>query len=100
MQVRLTAAALAAFLLCGSAAQAAPVCGPREAIARRLADGYGEVPVAAGATAAGTLVELFRSDIGSFTLVVTRPDGLACLMAAGEGWEAVAPNPQDGRGET
>jgi len=69
---------------------AGPVCSSREAVAQRLAQGYGEAPVAAGVAADGALIELYLSATGSFTLVVTRPGGLACLMAVGEGWEPVS----------
>ncbi len=86
MRLCLAAALVAAFSLPAGDAEAARVCGPRETIAKRLADGYGERPAAAGVTRAGSLIELYVAPSGSFTLVVTRPDGLACLLAAGEGW--------------
>lgn len=36
-----------------------------------------------------TGIEVFASESGSFTIVNTRPDGLSCLIAAGENWQAI-----------
>ena len=84
--------AVLAAALTGVAADAlAASCGPREAVARRLAAGYGEHPVAAGVTRGGALIELYTSAEGSFSVVLVRPDGLACLMAVGEGWQKTPP---------
>lgn len=65
------------------------VCGQREQIKQRLHDGYGEVPTGIGAAANGGVIELFTSERGTFTVVLTRPNGLSCLLAVGEGWETV-----------
>jgi hypothetical protein len=32
------------------------------------------------------MVELFVSSAGSWTMLVTRPNGIACVAAAGQGW--------------
>ena len=34
-------------------------------------------------------VELFVSDSGTWSMLHTNPRGLACVIAAGEGWESV-----------
>ena len=90
MRMLLLAAARAAV---AGPARAQAVCGARAEIADRLAGAFAEVPVARGLSADGRMVEVFASPEGSWTLVVTRPDGRACLAAAGEAWEAVAPEP-------
>ena len=79
------------------AAHAAGPCYPRDAIHAHLAERYGERPVGAGVTA-GQLVELLvRPDGASWTILVIRPDGLACPVAAGEDWTGVsAPAPERG----
>lgn len=74
------------------AAAAGQLCGPRGAIVERLASGYKEQQSAVGLTGSGMLTELFVSDSGSWTIVFTRPDGVSCLMAAGQGWEAAKPS--------
>src|SRR5215813_11012441 len=71
------------------AASAASPCYPRDAIQAHLAERYGERPVGIGVTA-GQLVELLvRPDGASWTMLVIRPDGLACPVAAGEDWTDV-----------
>jgi hypothetical protein len=70
-------------------AHAAGPCYPRDAIYAHLAERYGERPAGVG-VAAGQLVELLvRPDGASWTILVIRPDGLACPVAAGEDWRDV-----------
>ena len=78
-------------------ADAAGPCYPRDAIHAHLAERYGEQPAGVG-VAAGQLVELLtRPDGASWTILVLRPDGLACPVAAGEDWKAVSePAPEHG----
>lgn len=69
-----------------SAAQPAN-CNQRVEIVRHLATVYAETPVALGTATNGGVVELFISKDGrSWTLIVTAPDGVACMIAAGEDW--------------
>src|SRR5262245_38416211 len=87
---------LVAATLTPSASAAGP-CYPRDAIHARLAERYGEQPAGIG-VAAGQIVELLtRPDGATWTILVVRPDGLACPVAAGEDWKAVGkPAPQRG----
>ena len=65
----------------------AQVCADRAEVVAHLAAEYGERQRAAGPALDGRVVELFASANGkSWTLIVTMPNGIACLMAAGEGW--------------
>jgi hypothetical protein len=81
------------------AAHAAGPCYPRDAIHAQLAERYGERPVGVGVMA-GQLVELLvRPDGASWTILVIRPDGLACPAAAGEDWTDVSAPPLE-RGES
>lgn len=45
-----------------------------------------------GLTNTGTLVELLQSEDGSWTLIMTMPNGRSCLMAAGQNWETFKPD--------
>lgn len=76
--------AVVLFLALASAADAAPVCGPREAIQRVLVERYGETPRAAGLTPAGALMEIYGAETGSWSLTVTAPDASqTCVIGAG-----------------
>ena len=68
-----------------AAAQAA--CTTRNEVAERLAGNYAEAPVAAGLASSGAVIEVFTSGDGAtWTIVLTRPEGTSCLVAAGEAW--------------
>jgi hypothetical protein len=72
-----------------AAAQAqAPQCGAREAVLERLSDKYDERPVSIGVTATGSLLEVLASPEGSWTIVVTVPNGPTCLVSSGDGWHS------------
>lgn len=79
-------------------ASAAPQCDTRENVIAVLASKYKEMPVALGVTHNGGLVEVLITESGStWSIIVTTPDGLSCLVAAGEGWktmQAVAMDPE------
>ena len=69
---------------------ASPQCGPRTALLDKLAKEYREAPTAVGLASTGTLVEVLASEDGAtWTIVVTRPDGTSCLVAAGQEWQAL-----------
>lgn len=88
--------ALGALALAVSAPAAAQTaCGERGTIADRLAQKYGEHPVSIGLATNGSVIEVFVSDDGTFTILVTSPDGRTCLVAAGEGWQPVDDEPED-----
>ncbi len=70
-----------------SSAQAQTVCGDRDAIVASLEKTYSEAPVSVGLASNGAIIEIFASPTGTFTIIVTQPNGLTCVMAAGEYWE-------------
>ncbi len=79
-------------------AGAQPGCAPRTVVLERFAAQYGEVPIAAGLTAAALLIEVLASaDGASWTIIATTSDGLSCLIAAGEGWRGIAAKPRGPR---
>lgn len=66
------------------------VCAPHAAIVERLAAQYGESRQSIGLGSDNSVVEVYASDeTGSWTIVVTRPGGPTCLIAAGQSFEAV-----------
>ncbi len=40
-----------------------------------------------GLASNGAVIEVLASPSGSFTIILTQPNGLSCVMAAGENWE-------------
>ena len=71
-----------------SAQNAQPAaCADRTSLVRSLSNNYAEQPRSLGLAANGAVFEIFTSETGSWTILVTRPDGVSCLMATGEGWE-------------
>ncbi len=65
------------------------LCGERGKVLTSLKDKYDEVPVSIGLTNTGMVIEVLASDGGSFTILTTRPDGLTCLVSAGNNWQDV-----------
>ncbi len=86
----LTAAFVAALFMLTSPALAQQQCTERDKVLKRLASKYQEVPVAMGISTAGGLVEVLTSEkTGTWTIIVTNPQGISCLVASGEGWRGM-----------
>ncbi len=62
-------------------------CGARDSIVASLEDRYSEVPVSMGLASNGAMIEVFASETGSFTIIITQPNGVSCMVAAGAYWE-------------
>lgn len=66
-------------------------CAPRATVLERLAEKYGETRHGIGLVQQGSVMELFASgETGTWTITVTMPNGLTCLVASGQSFEAVA----------
>lgn len=67
-----------------------PNCAPRLDVLQRLAQTYGETRRGIGMAQQGAVMEVFASDdTGTWTITVTLPNGLTCLVAAGEAYETL-----------
>ncbi len=87
-------AASAAFFMWPAIAWGQQVpCADRKVAVEHLAREYQEAQTAYGMTNRGHMMELFTSKNGDWTLVVSRPDGVSCLIAAGEGWRDIERKP-------
>ena len=64
----------------------APACGTRASIVAALGRQYGESLTAQGITAGGWLLEVLAAPGAGWTLIITKPDGTACVSASGEAW--------------
>ena len=66
-------------------------CGQRAAVIATLADRYGESRQSIGLGANNQVIEVFASsETGTWTITVTLPNGLTCLIASGQAYEALA----------
>tara|TARA_B100000315_G_C14553179_1_gene576855 strand:- start:956 stop:1267 length:312 start_codon:yes stop_codon:yes gene_type:complete len=70
-----------------SAQQAVLPCGERAEIVEQLTNNFSETPVSMGLTKDGAVLEMFVSKDRTFTVVVTQPSGISCLVASGGSWE-------------
>ncbi len=66
-------------------------CAPRADVVRQLAQDYGETRRGVGLARQGAMMEVFASDnSGSWTITMTLPDGVTCLVASGQFYEPVS----------
>lgn len=88
MRVLMIAALCAAFS-CPALAQQPP-CSKRDDVVSHFAKKYGETPRSIGLGNNGGVVEVLTTPTGStWTVIITYPNGMACMVAAGENWEQV-----------
>ena len=82
---------IATFVACAAivpaSAKAQQVCGDRAKIVAHLDSDYKEGRSGIGLAASGTVIELFTAKSGTWTMLMTAPDGRTCVMGTGEGWE-------------
>jgi hypothetical protein len=87
-------AVLATGVVFGGASEVAAQgssCAERAAIVESLNNKYGEIRQSVGLNQSNGVVEVFASpETGTWTILLTMPNGMSCLMAAGKSWENVA----------
>lgn len=83
------AAASFGLLLAASTAHAqSQTCAKRTQVVERLSEKYGETLQSVGMHSNNGLLEVYASEAtGTWTILVTTPDGTSCLIAAGQMWE-------------
>lgn len=68
-------------------AAARPNCSSHADVRQVLADRFGETQQRVGTNQAGQIVEIYASfQTGSWTLVITIPEGVSCLAASGHNY--------------
>ncbi|MEM1430792.1 MAG: hypothetical protein AAGG09_15160 [Pseudomonadota bacterium] len=83
----------------GVEAQTARNCGERDTIVQRLADGYGESRQSIGLGANNSVMEVYASqETGTWTITVTMPNGVMCLVASGQAYETLAEDLEPAKG--
>ena len=79
----------AGLILATQAGFAGPPCAVRSTLVGQLAETYSETRKGMGMTGTNAVVELFVSEAGTWTVIVTMPSGMTCLVASGAGWETL-----------
>ena len=67
-------------------AGAQQLCQARSDLIGRLDKIYREAPIALGLMPDGRVLEVLTSANGTWTVIITMPNGLSCAMAAGDAW--------------
>lgn len=92
-------------IIFGAAALAPPLpahaqsstCLPRTALVEQLERRYHEHLTGAGLQNPEQLIEVWASsETGSFTIFITRPDGVSCIVATGKHWNSSIMPPVEG----
>ena len=65
------------------------MCGERAQIVEQLKVKYKETPHAIGVISDNGVAELFLSEKGTWTMLMTLTNGKSCIIAAGHSWDAV-----------
>jgi hypothetical protein len=83
---------LSSLLLCSAIvsqpAEAAPkLCGDRDQILEGLRQVHDEIPQALGLSGDGGVIEVLVSPQGGWTMLITYPRRLTCVVATGEAWQ-------------
>lgn len=80
--------ALIALLLMTTPALAAQ-CGPHDDVSATLERSFGETAQVQGLTPDGSMFEVFANpEKGTWTVTMTTADGVTCLKAAGDRYQA------------
>ncbi|MEQ3626004.1 MAG: hypothetical protein ABNH26_08855 [Celeribacter sp.] len=86
--------ALAVLIASAIPAAAQAPCAPRDELLARYAAKYREAPRMIGLTRQGNLVEIWASESGTWTAVVTQPSGQSCITAVGTNLTLLTPKPK------
>ncbi len=83
----LLTATLAIAAATPAAAQMRAGCLPHETVVSKLEKGDGEHRVGLGiGPTRDAIYELYVAETGTWTILVTRPNGLSCIAASGDSW--------------
>lgn len=84
--------ALGALLLPEGATARPSMCHERHLLLDHIEREYGETPAEWGLDNSGAVIELLRAPDGaSWSLLMTTPTGVSCLLASGFDWESKMP---------
>ena len=84
-----TAFAAALGIVISTSAMAQTMCNKRDVFLDSLKKGYSEAPAAMGLVSNGSVLEVLTSKKGTWTIIVTMPNGTSCVVASGDAWEDI-----------
>lgn len=88
---RLARLAIAAALFASTPvaeAETRPACARRDQVIQKLEEKFGETLRSVGLHQTEGVVEVYSSEeTGTWTILMTRPDGMSCLISSGQMWE-------------
>lgn len=93
MRAILKSLSLIAVMSTPAIASAQASCGNRDMVVERLASGYGESFQGGGLQSEERVFEVwFSEDQSTWTILLTRADGVSCVMASGTNWREAIPS--------
>ena len=87
MKLYLAVAFAAVFVWTVNASAQGKSCKPHAEMVSFLFDRFSEEPRALGMINQNALMTVYVSNAGTWTIVVTKTDGVSCIVAAGGLWE-------------
>ncbi len=85
----LTSLLAASFFLVSIQQANAAVCSERKKFTSFLSKKYKEMPKAVGLVSNTGMMEVYVSKQGTWSILMTTPNGISCLIAAGDHWEGL-----------
>lgn len=86
------AAVIAIAGLAPAAVHAQTNCAQRDLVVAKLQTGYNESYAGGGLQNANSIFEVwFSPEDGTWTILMTRADGMSCVMASGTNWREALP---------
>ena len=87
---------LAGLIMIPDLGRASPTqCANHEVVVSQLAKTYGEQPRSMGLSQDNTVMELYAApETGTWTVTVTLPNGVTCLVGSGNNFETLTPTAQ------
>ena len=87
-RLALATALLLPTMMVSESTAAMRVCGERVKMTKMLSGKYQEKPKAIGVSSTGkSVLEVFTSSEGNWTLLMTTAKGMTCIMGAGHSWQ-------------
>lgn len=97
IKLSMLAFGIAALTIAGTQSQSQTRnCAPRDHVLKQLGDRFSEQRQSIGIAQNNTIVELFAAPTtGTWSIIVTAPNGTTCLIASGRAFEIIPASSHD-----